>query len=198
MQEKIESIDNKKCDLITGDESIKRTYSDGEYLVSCTMEKANLNEEFDVAVLDEIQMIGDFDRGNAWTQALLGLKAKVIYLCGDETAIDIVKKFAIITGDELELVKHSRRSYLEVSKTCYSFEKHLRPGDCIITFSTKKALELRDKINDMIKRNSKEDCGGTCSVIYGKLPPDIRKEQARLFNEGVNKYMVATDAIGMG
>jgi ATP-dependent RNA helicase SUPV3L1/SUV3 len=34
--------------------------------VSATMEMVNLNREFDVAVIDEIQMIADKDRGHAW------------------------------------------------------------------------------------------------------------------------------------
>ena len=42
-------------------------------------------EQFDVAVIDEIQMIADEDRGWAWTRAFLGCQAKEIHLCGDRT-----------------------------------------------------------------------------------------------------------------
>lgn len=36
--------------------------------------------------------------------------------------------------------------------------------------------------------------------MYGALPPETRKQQARLFNEEDNEYdvMVASDAVGMG
>jgi ATP-dependent RNA helicase SUPV3L1/SUV3 len=43
-----------------------------------------LNMELEVAVIDEIQMIGNIERGWAWTQALLGLRAKEVHLCGEE------------------------------------------------------------------------------------------------------------------
>lgn len=51
-----------------------------------------MDEEYEVAVIDEIQMIGDRERGSAWTKALLALKAKRIHLCGDERALGIVSK----------------------------------------------------------------------------------------------------------
>jgi hypothetical protein len=212
MHEKIEKI-GKKCNLVTGDDKVIREFeSESQKLVSCTIEKAAMNEEYDVAVIDEIQMIGDSDRGNAWTQALLGLKADTIYLCGDGRARAIVEKFCKLTGEELELVKHQRRSYLTISDKIFNINQDLQPGDCLITFSAKSAHQLRSKINNLVlARPSPENPlkkfkkgeqitrkPNICAIIYGKLPPDIRKEQARLYNEGHYKYMVATDAIGMG
>lgn len=38
----------------------------------------------------------------------------------------------------------------------------------------------------------------TCGIVYGKLPPEVKKEQAEKFNRGELKYLVTTDAIGMG
>ena len=37
-------------------------------------------------------------------------------------------------------------------------------------------------------------------VVYGALPPEMRRQQARLFNESRNGYdvLVASDAVGMG
>ena len=46
-------------------------------------------------------MIGDPDRGWAWTRAFLGLPAKEIHLCGDVTALNVVKKIVQITRDQL-------------------------------------------------------------------------------------------------
>jgi len=44
------------------------------------------------------------------------------------------------------------------------------------------------------------ELSNSCAVIYGKLPPEIRREQARKFNDPeMNfKYLIATNAIGMG
>jgi hypothetical protein len=44
---------------------------------SATVEMASFDKEYDVVVIDEIQMIADKTRGAAWTKALLGLRAKV-------------------------------------------------------------------------------------------------------------------------
>ena len=61
--EKINSID-KKCDLITGDDKsyINEDLSASSHM-ACTIEMANMTKEFDVAVIDEIQLISDSDRG---------------------------------------------------------------------------------------------------------------------------------------
>jgi len=60
----------KKCALITGEE---RRIPEGldTIMNSCTVEMIPLNTAVDVAVIDEIQMLGDDDRGWAWTQAFL-------------------------------------------------------------------------------------------------------------------------------
>ena len=46
--------------------------------------------EYDVAIIDEIQMIADVERGSAWTQAFLALKAKTIYCCGEDRALGLI------------------------------------------------------------------------------------------------------------
>ena len=40
--------------------------------VACTVEMLSTEKRLDVVVIDEIQMIGDRQRGAAWTRALLG------------------------------------------------------------------------------------------------------------------------------
>lgn len=41
-----------------------------------------MSSEVDVAVIDEIQMLADEDRGWAWTQAVVGMPARRIVLAG--------------------------------------------------------------------------------------------------------------------
>lgn len=48
--------------------------------MSCTVEMVDLSRRVDVAVLDEIQMIGDEHRGWAWSRALMGAPANEIHL----------------------------------------------------------------------------------------------------------------------
>lgn len=67
---------------------------------------ADLNNEYDVAVIDEVQLIEDPERGYAWTNALLGLKAKEIHLCGDERALRLIASLLQDTGDELNIQEY--------------------------------------------------------------------------------------------
>jgi ATP-dependent RNA helicase SUPV3L1/SUV3 len=60
-----------------------------------------LNMELEVAVIDEIQMIGNIERGWAWTQALLGLRAKEVHLCGEERALPLIHELAAAMGTSL-------------------------------------------------------------------------------------------------
>lgn len=57
----------------------------------------------DVAVIDEIQMLRDQERGGAWTRVLLGLCAREIHLCGEEAAVNLVQRIVHTTGDSLEV-----------------------------------------------------------------------------------------------
>lgn len=65
------NAENIACNLITGEE--KRVDPSVEKY-SCTVEMAIMNQKFDVAIIDEIQLIGDEQRGFAWTNALLGTR----------------------------------------------------------------------------------------------------------------------------
>ena len=84
--------------MITGQEVILR--KDSKH-ISCTIETASVNQKYHVGIIDEIQMIGDEDRGAAWTNALLGLQAETIHLCGDPRALSLVSKLCDLTGDKV-------------------------------------------------------------------------------------------------
>jgi ATP-dependent RNA helicase SUPV3L1/SUV3 len=87
-----------ECNLLTGED---RKESSHVTKWACTIEMAPLNKKFDVAVIDEIQVIADRDRGSAWTNALLGLQASKIHICGEESAVDLVQDLCNMTGDKL-------------------------------------------------------------------------------------------------
>lgn len=50
----------------------ERSIHDKSMHTSCTVEMADVNRRVDVAVIDEIQMMADPNRGWAWTRALQG------------------------------------------------------------------------------------------------------------------------------
>lgn len=60
------------CSLTTGEEEDRRA---GDTHVAATAEKLDLKQPYEVAVIDECQMIADRQRGYAWTRAILGVLA---------------------------------------------------------------------------------------------------------------------------
>ncbi|KAJ2802095.1 RNA helicase [Coemansia guatemalensis] len=161
-------------------------------LISCTVEMAP-NSTYDVAVIDEIQMLSDLHRGWSWTMALMGLRAKEIHLCGEPSAVPLVKRICESMDEEVEVREYTRLGNLKVSGTSLGGNlANVRKGDCVVVFSRKEIYEIKKAIE--------EKTGMRCAVIYGGLPPESRAEQARLFNDPDTGYdvLVASDAVGMG
>ena len=101
------------CNLITGDDI--RLLSPTAGIQSSTMEMVDINKEVDICVIDEIQMIGDENRGWAWTNALMGVKAKEVHMCGEERTVDLIKRLAAVLGDKLIIHNYKRLGPLEVA-----------------------------------------------------------------------------------
>ncbi|EGR32704.1 dpse - suppressor of 3-like 1, putative [Ichthyophthirius multifiliis] len=154
--------------------------------------------DFDIAIIDEIQQINNEERGSAWTTTLLGLKAKEIHLCGDSSAIDIVQNICKTQGDDFECYQYERMSELKVRKDEYKLNQDLKEGDCFICFSINDIFALQKKINDISNQKFKTCKINYCSIIYGRQPFEIKIQQADLFNSQQNKFLISTDAIGMG
>ena len=156
---------------------------------SSTVEMADLRTRYDVAVIDECQMIADRDRGGAWTAAILGLCAEEIHACASPDAEALLTRIIADCGDELTVVRHERMTPLEIEKDGFQFPASVRTGDALIVFSKARvhavAAELKSR-------------GYKVSLIYGALPPDVRRNQADRFNGGETEVVVSTDAIAMG
>lgn len=181
----------RECNLVTGEE--EKYVSEDAGLWSCTIEMLSMKRLLDVAVVDEIQMIADQDRGSAWTAAVLGLHAKEIHLCGEETAIPVIEALLKETGDELIINRYERLTPLVIEEKSLEGDlSRVQKGDCIVTFSRSGIFAL--------KRQVEEQTGMRCAVAYGRLPPEIRSEQAALFNDPDSGYdvIIGSDAIGMG
>lgn len=180
------------CDLVTGEE---RTFVDQDGRasghVACTIEMCSVTTPYEVAVIDEIQMIRDPSRGWAWTRALLGLCAEEIHVCGESAAIDFVRELMYTTGEEVEVHNYQRLTPFSILDQALDSLDNLRPGDCIVCFSKNDIYSISRQI---------EGRGLECAVIYGSLPPGTKLSQAKKFNDPDDpcKILVATDAIGMG
>ncbi|KAH7398276.1 P-loop containing nucleoside triphosphate hydrolase protein [Pyrenochaeta sp. MPI-SDFR-AT-0127] len=182
----------KPCALVTGEE---QRMPDGKFatMFSCTVEMAPLNSTFEVAVIDEIQMISHRDRGWAWSQAFLGLQASEIHLCGEARTVPLMRELCAIVGDKVVLHEYERLTPLQVQPRSLNGRlRNLEKGDCIVAFTVLGIHALR--------REVEKQTGKKCAIVYGSLPPETRAQQARLFNDPDNDYdfLVASDAIGMG
>jgi ATP-dependent RNA helicase SUPV3L1/SUV3 len=169
--------------------------------VSCTVEMLNLRKMYSVAVIDEIQMIADPQRGWAFTQALLGCNAERLYLCGEIASRPLIEKILKETGESIEFVLFERLTPLELMPSALKYPIKYEPGDCVVTFSRKSIFKLKDDIEMQLNRNNKFSRDiKKVAVVYGSLPAENRAMQANKFNaegSGVD-ILVASDAIGMG
>ncbi|KAG0149131.1 hypothetical protein CROQUDRAFT_40292 [Cronartium quercuum f. sp. fusiforme G11] len=186
----------RACNLITGEE--QRTVDLTAGLTSCTVEMLSPHQYYDVVVIDEIQMIGDVYRGDAWTQAVLGTQAKELHLCGEESVVELIRQLAQYSGDEFLLHRYQRLTPLKVSdESLHGDLSKVQKGDCVVTFSRSNIYA--------IKKYIQQKTGLRVGMAYGGLPPEVREREARMFNlgsqiegEGGYDVLVGSDAIGMG
>lgn len=172
--------------MLTGQEYIE---DEGSRVTAATVEMADLDEHYDIAVIDEAQMVSDPDRGHSWTRALLGLRADEIHVCMAPAAREVLEHLIELTHDTCEVHEYERKTELLFEDKPFNFPEDVQQGDALIVFSKKSVLDVSGRL---------EESGVKSSVIYGSLPPEIRRRQMHLFTEGKTKVVVSTDAIGMG
>ncbi|KAH8814691.1 P-loop containing nucleoside triphosphate hydrolase protein [Flagelloscypha sp. PMI_526] len=180
----------RACNMITGEE---HKYVMDASLQSCTVEMVSLNTSFDVLVVDEIQMLNSSQRGFAWANVVLGSLANEIHLCGEDAAEPLVRAMLALTGDDLEVRRYQRLSPLiPAEKSLNNNWENIEKGDAVVCFSRTDIFAVKAKIE--------KHTGMRVAIVYGKLPPEIRSEQALLYNDPDSGYdvLVGSDAMGMG
>ena len=174
------------CTMLTGQECIEEPDS---RITASTIEMLDIDKEYEIAVVDEVQMVADELRGHSWTRAILGVRAKKIHLCMSPAAEEVVKHLIELGNGTYEVCRYERKTPLELEEKPITFPDDVQDGDALIVFSKKAVLNVAGRL---------ESQGIAASVIYGSLPPEIRRRQMHLFNSGKTKVVVSTDAIGMG
>ena len=177
---------NVAASLITGEQ--RKIHPNATHVAS-TVEMLNSNRPVEVAVIDEIQLLDDPDRGAAWTAAVCGVPAQTVYLLGALEAKEAIQSLVKRVGGTLEIRELQRKSPLEMEQAPLGSLKNLKQGDVLIAFSRREVLNWRDQAIAQ---------GFTVSAIYGNLSPEVRQAQAERFIEGETQIVVGTDAIGMG
>lgn len=181
-----EDLKESKIDasLITGEEQL---LNEEAAHVCSTIEMLDFDLDVDVAVIDEVQMLEDPDRGWAWVNAIIGCPAKKVIMTGSVNALDAIKKIATYLDEDLQIIKHQRKNELKLLPKWTSLD-NLEDGTALIAFSRSDVLKLKQKLQ---KKYS-------VSVIYGNLSPEVRRDEARRFREKKSQILIATDAIAMG
>ena len=175
-----------KVSLVTGEE---RRETEGATHVASTVEMLDITTRVEVAVIDEIQMLGDRDRGAAWTAAVSGAPPATIYLVAAPEALRAVEALAERLDCPLEVHILKRKGPLTMEPAPVRKLSHLRRGDAVIAFSRREVLMWRDMITEK---------GLSVATVYGNLSPEVRRAQAARFREGQADIVVGTDAIAMG
>ncbi|HEY0563648.1 MAG TPA: helicase-related protein [Methylophilus sp.] len=182
------------CNLITGEE---RTIIPGAMHTASTIEMMNPKQVVEVAIIDEIQMLLDPERGSAWTAALMGAPAWQVFICGSNAVTKACVSVIEHLNERYQITQLARMTPLVIEPIAlcgkrYSkpkLKQQLRAGDAVIAFSRKDVLTLSARFRQW---------GFSVATIYGALAPEVRRTESERFNSGQANILVATDAIGMG
>ena len=173
------------CSLLTGEEYIP---VEGAKITAATIEMFNAARSGACVIIDEAQMLADADRGWAWTRALMESAAPEMHIIGPPTARKLIEVLAAAAEIPCELVAHQRLAPIALAERHFTLEK-LPPSTILVAFTRQGVLDLKMKL---------ERLGRAVSVVYGSLPPEVRRRQADRFAAGETEICVATDAVGMG
>ena len=173
------------CNLLTGEEYIP---VEGARITAATIEMFNPAQSGHCVVIDEAQMIADSDRGWAWTRAMMQCRAPEMHIIAPETARKLISSMAEAANIPMGSVDHERLTPIKVADHHWRLSE-LPPKTILVAFSRRMVLGLKTQLEDM---------GRDVSVIYGALPPEVRRKQAERFAGGETDICIATDAVGMG
>ncbi|MEL6269112.1 MAG: helicase-related protein [Chloroflexota bacterium] len=173
------------CDLLTGEEYIP---VEGATYTAATIEMFNSSDSGDCIIIDEAQMLANSDRGWAWTRAMIDASCSQIHMIAPHSARPLIEEMAQAAQLSLTVQEHKRLTPIQVADKPWSL-RDLPPHTILVAFSRRRVLELKDEL---------ERRGRSVSVVYGSLPPEVRRKQSERFAAGETEICVATDAVGMG
>ena len=170
--------------LVTGEERIVDPQARH---TSSTVEMVDLGSSYDVAVVDEVQLLEDPQRGWAWTLAIAAVRANRVIMCGSDEGLRAAQRLMERLGTTLSMRRFERKGPLAVTPAITIAD--LRRGDAVVAFSRNDVIELQGEIGRR---------GFSSAAIYGSLSPLVRRREAERFRSGDAHVLVATDAIGLG
>lgn len=173
------------CNLLTGEEEI---VVEGAQITASTIEMFHPRSGGGCVVVDEAHMLGDPERGWAWTRALMEASAEEMLVLGPLAVRPLVEQLLDAVGQPFTFEQSSRLVPLRMATTPCKL-RDIPARTIVVAFSRKIVLALKADLEQM---------GRKVSIVYGALPPEVRHRQAERFACGQTEICVATDAIGMG
>jgi ATP-dependent RNA helicase SUPV3L1/SUV3 len=166
--------------FLTGEEQINPDAP----LIACTVEMAP--DEGDSLVLDETHWIVDSDRGQHWTNLLIGGKYKNFHILTAMEALNTVASF-VEDAANLDLKEYTRKTPLTFKGKINVYSVPERSA--VVCFSRKAVYAVAQML---------EEAGKKVGVLYGHLPLKARNAQLEKYLKGDYDIMVTTDVIGHG
>src|SRR5207253_7835320 len=143
-----------------------------------------LNRQVEFLAVDEIQLVGDPERGHVFTNRLLHARGtfETMFL-GAATMAPLIRR--LLPGAEIVTrERFSNLTYAGPRKLT-----RLPRRSAVVAFSADQVYAIAE----LIRRQR-----GGAAVVMGSLSPRTRNAQVELYQSGEVDFLVATDAIGMG
>lgn len=176
-----ERVGERAVALITGEE--KRVPKAARYFI-CTVEAMPPDLDVEFLAVDEIQLVGNPERGHVFTERLLHWRGrKETWFLGSDTVETLLREQL----GQPEVTRLPRLSQLR-----HIGQHSLRTlprRSAVVAFGVQQVYELADLLR--VRR-------GGAAVVLGALSPRVRNAQVALYQSGEVDFLVATDAIGMG
>ncbi len=97
----------------------------------------------------------------------------------EPAAQKVVTHLIELCGDTFEIRSYERKTALVCEEEPFDFPDDVRAGDALIVFTKRAVLDIAGRL---------ERQGIRTSVIYGSLPPEIRRRQIRMFSAGRHEW----------
>lgn len=175
-----------RCSLLTGEEKVQNI---GANFTSSTIEMYNPNKHQEVVVIDEAFMIGDEDRGKSWLSAIIKANANEVHIITSLEGLPLIEEILTITNRKYHVKKYEMLQEFVFTESRFKLTTKIPNKGIFVTFS---------RIDCLVNKVKLEAAGKSVSILYGNLPPEVKKRQIEDFISGKNDVMVATDVIGMG
>ena len=118
----------------------------------------------------------------------MGAPANEVIIICSAYAVPAIESLLGLCGERCTVQHFERKQAVQLLPSAVSIAG-LRSGDAVVAFSRRDVLMLRDRV---------AEGGKSVSVVYGALPPEVRRREAERFAQGHSEVLIATDAIGMG